>query len=521
VLSRAAERLEDAIELHNRSEEAVAIGGWFLSDSREDEESLRKFRIPEGTLLAPGGHVVFYEYEFNSTPGAGASFDLADYGGEVYLSAADGDGNLTGYIVGADFDAAPSGVSAGRHPTSIGLDFTALSSRTFGRDDPASLDDFRAGAGAPNAPPRIGPVVINEISYHPPEGEAEFLELHNLTGEPIALHEVGSGLGWRLDGLLNLEGTDDFEFPAGAVIPARGYLLVVAADPTSFQSRHGVSDSVPIVGPYGGALDNGGEQLKLLRPDVDLPGGGFVTVDHVRYADGGPWPPAPDGEGPTLERIAAGAHGNDPVNWGASRRSGGTPGAANSVSLPPENLPPIAAFGAEPPSGPAPLAVVFDASESRDPDGAISSHDWNFGDGSSGEGETVVHTFSSPGAYRVTLRVTDGVGAIGLAAVTIVATQPESGGQIPNDANQDGKLDLTDVISVLRHLFQGSLEALPCEGGTLLDSGNLSLLDADASASVNITDAVYTLNYLFLGGPPPVLGTGCVRIAGCPDACAQ
>ena len=34
-----------------------------------------------------------------------------------------------------------------------------------------------------------------------------------------------------------------------------------------------------------------------------------------------------------------------------------------------------------------------------------------------------------------------------------------------------------------------------------------------------MADAIYVLSYLYQGGPPPVLGAGCVRISGCEDAC--
>ena len=42
----------------------------------------------------------------------------------------------------------------------------------------------------------------------------------------------------------------------------------------------------------------------------------------------------------------------------------------------------------------------------------------------------------------------------------------------------------------------------------------------DGSGLVNITDAVNLLSFLFQGGGPPALGLECVRIEGCPDACA-
>src|SRR6185369_7116393 len=45
------------------------------------------------------------------------------------------------------------------------------------------------------------------------------------------------------------------------------------------------------------------------------------------------------------------------------------------------NSPPVAAAGATPTSGLAPLTVNFDSSGSYDPDGTIASYSWNFGDG--------------------------------------------------------------------------------------------------------------------------------------------
>jgi len=63
-------------------------------------------------------------------------------------------------------------------------------------------------------------------------------------------------------------------------------------------------------------------------------------------------------------------------------------------------------------------------------------------------------------------------------------------------------------------------ETLPCDGGTARDPGNLSLLNLNGDASVNMVDAIYLTRYLFLAGPPPLLGDECIRIVGCPDVCA-
>ncbi|MFH0815279.1 MAG: PKD domain-containing protein [Methanobacteriota archaeon] len=55
-------------------------------------------------------------------------------------------------------------------------------------------------------------------------------------------------------------------------------------------------------------------------------------------------------------------------------------------------------------------SIAFDATDSYDPDGAILSYLWQFGYGANGTGATVSHAFTSPGAYVVTLTVTDNDG---------------------------------------------------------------------------------------------------------------
>jgi hypothetical protein len=96
---------------------------------------------------------------------------------------------------------------------------------------------------------------------------------------------------------------------------------------------------------------------------------------------------------------------------------------------------------------------------------------------------------------------------------------PPSGAQRPADLNQDGRVNLTDVIVLLNRLVGGSTFTLPCDGGDAGGPGNTALLDIDGDRSVNLTDAIYLLNYLFARGPAPALGKACARIRGCPDAC--
>ena len=75
------------------------------------------------------------------------------------------------------------------------------------------------------------------------------------------------------------------------------------------------------------------------------------------------------------------------------------------------NQPPTAAFDVSPTSGQPGTWFTFNAGSSSDPDGSIAHYAWTFGDGGTGSGITVYHTYASPSTYTVTLTVTDDDGA--------------------------------------------------------------------------------------------------------------
>ncbi|HYG75948.1 MAG TPA: PKD domain-containing protein [Planctomycetota bacterium] len=57
------------------------------------------------------------------------------------------------------------------------------------------------------------------------------------------------------------------------------------------------------------------------------------------------------------------------------------------------------------------LPFTFDASTSTDPENAIVSYEWNFGDGSpNGSGQVISKIYEQPGTYTVTLTITDAAG---------------------------------------------------------------------------------------------------------------
>jgi PKD repeat protein len=71
-------------------------------------------------------------------------------------------------------------------------------------------------------------------------------------------------------------------------------------------------------------------------------------------------------------------------------------------------------------------AVTFSSAGSSDPDGSISSYQWNFGDGNTSTQANPTHTYASAGNYTVTLTVTDNDGATGSDNATATISDPAS-----------------------------------------------------------------------------------------------
>src|SRR3990170_3157854 len=81
----------------------------------------------------------------------------------------------------------------------------------------------------------------------------------------------------------------------------------------------------------------------------------------------------------------------------------------------PGNRPPVAVFTYTVEG----LAVDFVASGSTDPDGSITSYDWDFGDGDLDTGMTASHRYDAPGPYEVTLTVADDDGTTARRSETV------------------------------------------------------------------------------------------------------
>ena len=172
----------------------------------------------------------------------------------------------------------------------------------------STAETTQVPTGEPLGPSnRRTPLVVSEIHYHPlPRLDGrnlEFVELFNGGSTPEDLS------GHRLTGEVS------FDFPAGTVLPAGGF-LVVARVPADLQAVFGLSH---VFGPYNGKFSNGGGTLNLRNEQG-------AEIWGTKFGTRPPWPTAADGAGHSLvlERPSFGEA--DARAWGASAERDGSPG---------------------------------------------------------------------------------------------------------------------------------------------------------------------------------------------------
>jgi hypothetical protein len=97
-----------------------------------------------------------------------------------------------------------------------------------------------------------------------------------------------------------------------------------------------------------------------------------------------------------------------------------------------QDRPPTASFTKSSSTALTGAQITFNATTSSDIDGTISSYNWDFGDGSTGSGSIVTHSFSVAGTYAVKLNVTDNGGLTSqyTSAVTVQASSSSSSGNV-------------------------------------------------------------------------------------------
>jgi len=132
---------------------------------------------------------------------------------------------------------------------------------------------------------------------------------------------------------------------------------------------------------------------------------------------------------------------------------------------------PVAVALASPAGGDVPIDVAFSSAGSSDPDGAIVSHFWDFGDGASSAQANPTHTYADAGPYVAKLTVTDNSGASTEQTVLIRAVAPNQLPVAVATANRYAGVLPLDVVFYAADSydpdgFVGNMEWLFSDGGS-------------------------------------------------------
>ncbi|MFN0130351.1 MAG: lamin tail domain-containing protein [Verrucomicrobiales bacterium] len=303
------------LEFYNKSAVPVVIDGWELSDGMTGAPT---FVIPSGFGAVPAGQT-----RVLSAAVLPFSMDRRR-GGEIHLTHS---GTHRSRRIYGAWDGHPYGL------------VTRPAGDVFVR--------VNLAPPTPNNVPVVGPVVVSQINFHPPDlpgddSVYEFVEWLNTSDQAIDIGE------WRLDGDAVLT------VPVGTLLPAGGRVVLAAVGPADFAARYDVGDGALVFGPWTGGLPNSGGQVRLVRRLAPVteqgPDFGYrpeVVLEDIRYDDATPWPVEADGAGPALVRSGLSAYADDAAHWTAIAPAPGrdpgpnvTPTVTLSAPTPGQTVPP-------------------------------------------------------------------------------------------------------------------------------------------------------------------------------------
>ena len=231
-------------------------------------------------------------------------------------------------------------------------------------------------------------VVVNELYPNPPGADetGEWLELINSGSQTIDL------IGWQIT-----DGVTTHTLAAGGGqtnISSGGYLLLP-------RSRTKI------------ALNNSGsEKVNLISP-----AGAIISTTSY--------------QGPVTEGVSWARTTTNSWGWTTTL----TPAALNQITAP--NRPPQVTAQV-PTNGIAGQTIIFDASDTVDPDGDAITFAWDLGDGSTSNLSSPIYTYINTGTYKVKLTVSDSAGHESKETYTVKITA----GEVAGVTSQSGAADI-------------------------------------------------------------------------------
>lgn len=240
-----------------------------------------------------------------------------------------------------------------------------------------------------------------------------------LSGKAIAVPSGISGFSGATGATCTLCHSAGAAVPVVTLIADSGSTTVTPGSTTSYTltmtGGPAVNAGLDVAASAGTLIDTNPSGTRILNGELTMSAPHPVSGGTISWIFD--WQ-APAAEG-TYTFYAAVLSGNG--TGGTSGDGTGTTSLEITVSAT-VNQPPVAVISG-PTTGTEGVAVTFDGSGSSDPDGSIASYDWDLGDGSSGSGDSVTHTYAV-GTYTVMLVVMDDMGEEDSETLTITINEP-------------------------------------------------------------------------------------------------
>jgi len=147
--------------------------------------------------------------------------------------------------------------------------------------------------------------------------------------------------------------------------------------------------------------------------------------------------------------------------------------SSRQIAIVVTDAPPIAQASVDEDAPDPGEAVLFSAAESYAPHGAIVAYHWEFGDGTTGTGQTIQHTYMAGGDYIATLTVTSGSGKMTQARLNINVQLGQSNSSCGDGSTSCGGTRVPPVAAITSECFAS------CAGNGVV--GETIVLDGSAS----------------------------------------
>ncbi|MBI5222152.1 MAG: lamin tail domain-containing protein, partial [Candidatus Magasanikbacteria bacterium] len=371
IVSDPTDDADEFIELFNNTNTMIDLRQWWLEDGSEARTNLDGQILPHGFFVAnnPAGNL-------NNSGDIAVLFDPSGKIIDQLVYGSWNDGSLNDNAPSAEDPLSLARKVDGRDTDNDYYDFALTGQITKGGANKI-IGVTLQGEELSEAIIVSSQIILNEVFPNPKGSDAadEFIELRNLNSGQIDL------AGWQLGDA----SAKKYKINQG-IIPASGYIAFK-------RSLTGI------------ALNNSGqEEVKLYNQSGALAG-------KIKY----------EGSAPEEQSYAR----RDDGVWFWTTKL--TPGQVNVIEG--KSAAPVIVLEFSPGAS-LNEEIIFDASDTTDPDGDAIKFAWDFGDGKKGEGDVIKHEYNKIGEYSVKLTAVDSAGNMAEKTVKVAVLGNYVGGWI-------------------------------------------------------------------------------------------